>query len=120
MNKKRKKYYFLRKLKKLETTGLIMKCGGNCPFCEADSVFLIHAYDAEGCLSCDQWLEDVCQDPACPFCANRPATPSGALFLLRERAERRIQQSRKDRLRLHYQHQHSTKEDRIKKYKNKI
>ncbi|MDE5883871.1 MAG: hypothetical protein K2H29_02135 [Oscillospiraceae bacterium] len=113
MNKNRKKYYFLRKLKKLETTGLIMKCTGHCPYCEADSVFLINTYDAEGCFACNQWLEDACQDPTCPFCAHRPATPFGALFLLKERAELRIQQSRKDRLRLHYQHQHNT--NRIKK-----
>lgn len=86
-----------------------MKCTGNCPRCDADSVFLINAYDAKGCLSCNQWLETVCHDPAFPFCANRPATPSGAIFLWKERAERRIQQSRKDRLRLHYQHQYNGK-----------
>ena len=98
-----------------------MKCTGNCPHCDADSVFLINAYDAEACLSCNQWLESACQDPACPFCANRPDTPSGALFLLKEKAERRIQQSQKDRLRLHYQHQYNGKirHERKTNYQNK-
>lgn len=86
-----------------------MKCSCNCPFCDTDSIFLINAYDAKSCLFCDQWLEKVCHDPECPFCAIRPDTPSSALFLLKEKAEYRTQQFRKDWLRLHYQHQYNGK-----------
>ena len=33
-------------------------------------------YDADFCRRCDCWRESACRDPACEFCATRPARPS--------------------------------------------
>jgi hypothetical protein len=33
-------------------------------------------YDAYYCKSCNEWLEDKCDDPACEYCNSRPATPN--------------------------------------------
>lgn len=32
-------------------------------------------YDAYYCETCNQWLEDPCDDPTCEFCTARPLTP---------------------------------------------
>ena len=32
-------------------------------------------YDADFCRRCDCWRESACRDPACEFCARRPARP---------------------------------------------
>jgi hypothetical protein len=32
-------------------------------------------YDAMYCETCNKWLEDPCDDPACEFCTVRPTTP---------------------------------------------
>jgi len=40
-----------------------------------------HPYDAEFCRACDRWWARNCRDPACEFCAKRPARPSLAADL---------------------------------------
>lgn len=32
-------------------------------------------YDCYYCESCNNWLEDTCDDPNCEFCKDRPLTP---------------------------------------------
>ena len=83
-----------------------MSCSGACPICGNSPVFMINCYDAVACLYCNTWLEKACSDPECPFCANRPETPAGAFFLLKDRVRRYEQLLRKDWLRRNYQHQH--------------
>ena len=83
-----------------------MSCSGTCPFCGSSPVFLINLYDAKACFFCNQWLENACSDPECPFCANRPASPEGAFFLLKDRVRRAEQLLRKDWLRQNYQHKY--------------
>ncbi|MBR0483453.1 MAG: hypothetical protein IJJ69_01570 [Oscillospiraceae bacterium] len=106
MKKSGRKSAFQKRLRKAEFTGVIMSCSGTCPFCGNHPIFLINLYDAKGCLSCNQWLENACSDPECPFCANRPETPSGAFFLLKDSIRRHEQLFRKDWRRKNYQHQH--------------
>lgn len=33
-------------------------------------------YDAYYCELCNEWLENLCGDPNCEFCQNRPKKPS--------------------------------------------
>jgi hypothetical protein len=33
-------------------------------------------HDAYFCAACDEWLESVCDDADCEFCAGRPEKPS--------------------------------------------
>ncbi|MCR5122476.1 MAG: hypothetical protein K6B74_08675 [Ruminococcus sp.] len=56
------------------------RMSGECPFCGGNNIFDIAMYDAKFCMDCDKWLEDVCGDPECTFCAQRPYSPSGVLF----------------------------------------
>ena len=51
-----------------------------CPDCGAP-VSYSSEYDAYYCESCDQWLEEACDDPFCEFCAHRPERPSQAEIL---------------------------------------
>ena len=32
-------------------------------------------YDAMYCETCNRWLEDQCDDPACEYCTARPPAP---------------------------------------------
>ena len=93
-------------LKKAEAYGFIMACSGTCPFCEKNTIFLINCHDAKACLSCNQWLEQACSDPNCPYCVNRPDTPLGAFAFMKEKIQREKQLLRKDLLRKNYQHKH--------------
>lgn len=55
-----------------------------CPDCDKKQVFFFYRYDAVCCVYCDSWIDKPCGDPDCPFCANRPDTPSEALFYQEE------------------------------------
>jgi len=33
-------------------------------------------YDAYYCKSCNEWLEDKCDDSTCGYCNSRPLTPN--------------------------------------------
>lgn len=83
-----------------------MTCSGACPICGSSPIFMINCYDARACLYCNTWLEKACSDPNCPFCANRPESPAGAFFLLKDKIRRHEQLLRKDWLRKNYQHKH--------------
>ena len=110
----KKRTTFEDTLKKAESYGFIMKCSGVCPFCDKKSVFLINYYDAKACLSCNHWLESACSDPECPYCANRPESPSGAFFLLKDRIHREKQLLQKDWLRKNYQHKYNGEAHHLK------
>ena len=92
----------------------------SCPLCGQKGVVrLFYEYDACGCMNCNNWLEAVCTDPDCPFCANRPETPQEAAFLLLEQNEQgRGSQNalaKKDWRRKNYQH----KTDGMKRHQRK-
>lgn len=45
-----------------------------CP--HPDQVRYDETHDAYYCATCDIWLEPLCEDPGCPFCASIPLRPS--------------------------------------------
>lgn len=47
----------------------------NCEKCGSEKKYS-QKYDAFYCESCDIWLEKLCADWDCEFCANRPEKPS--------------------------------------------
>jgi hypothetical protein len=50
-----------------------MDSGHNCEETKAYSA----EYDTYYCESCNEWLEDRCDEPECEFCTGRPPTPLG-------------------------------------------
>ena len=46
-----------------------MPCGLDCKSTYSEE------YDAQYCETCNEWLEDTCDDPTCEFCIKRPLTP---------------------------------------------
>jgi hypothetical protein len=48
-----------------------MDSGHNCEQTKEYS----EKYDAYYCVSCNEWLEDICTDRDCEFCKIRPLTP---------------------------------------------
>lgn len=34
-------------------------------------------YDAQFCLTCDEWREEPCEDATCSYCSVRPKKPTG-------------------------------------------
>ncbi|MDE6619567.1 MAG: hypothetical protein K2K74_03575 [Lachnospiraceae bacterium] len=52
-----------------------------CPDCGEKSLILFDRYDAWACMSCLEWLDDVCGEPGCPYCSMRPPTPYDAYEL---------------------------------------
>ena len=110
--KSRKGYLgYRQKCRRLEEYGGRMS--GECPLCGRDNIFQIAVYDAKFCMDCDKWLEDVCGDPACTFCANRPYSPSGVLF----EAPFFSCSGSKDWRRLNYQHKTDGAKHHSRKYK---
>ena len=96
--KSRKKYLRYRaKMRKLQKIGTVMKWA--CPIC-GERTFFYDNYDAECCFKCNVWFSSICGDKACPFCGNRPSSPSEALFY-----ENFNDSCRKDYFRQNYQHQ---------------
>lgn len=118
LKNRKRRLIFVRKWKELESLGFIMECSGECPHCGKHQIFLINRYDALACMACNRWLEKACSDPKCPFCANRPESPAGALFFLKDDIQRRIQLLRKDNLRKNYQRKHYGEIRRRKKIIN--
>lgn len=87
--------------------------GSICPKCEKETVFHIYKYDAWCCTSCNEWWDDVCGDPDCPFCGKRPETPYEMYFLADMEANSVA--DRKYWRRKNYQH----KTEGMKKHKRK-
>lgn len=56
--------------------------GSECPECGQKSILQFYKYDARCCISCNEWLENACNDPNCPFCSQRPKTPYEAYYLI--------------------------------------
>ena len=83
-----------------------MKMFSECPECGRNESFMFFRFDAKCCLFCDQWISQKCSDPDCPYCAERPDTPSEAFF--RESERYRIPR-KKEWLRINYQHKSNGK-----------
>lgn len=45
-----------------------------CPKCSITKNYS-KEYDCFYCQSCNEWLEDICNNSDCEFCKNRPLTP---------------------------------------------
>ncbi len=58
-----------------------------CPKCEQKTVLLMEKYDARCCTLCNEWLDDVCGDPACFFCCQRPQTPYEEVYHYNEKMD---------------------------------
>ncbi len=70
-----RKKYKIRK--KFESVG---DWFGECPYC-GNPKFFYDRYDAFCCMECDIWFDAKCGDAACPYCSNRPESPSKAILL---------------------------------------
>jgi hypothetical protein len=47
-----------------------MACGPNCVKSYSEE------YDVYYCETCNEWLEDICNDRECFYCNTRPLTPN--------------------------------------------
>ena len=45
-----------------------------CPKCGTPKSYIAD-FDSFYCKSCNDWLEDICNDRECLFCRTRPLTP---------------------------------------------
>ncbi len=73
-----------------------------CSLCGADRTFYYDRFDSFCCVFCDEWLDETCNDPNCPFCSKRPEAPLEALWFEQERND-----LRKDWRRKNYQHKNA-------------
>ena len=46
-----------------------------CSICGQKASYQIYNHDAWCCASCNEWLDEACGEPDCPFCSGRPETP---------------------------------------------
>ena len=78
--KNRKNYLKRRaRLRRLVNEGYVFETGYVCDTC-GSMMYDFPLYDAKGCLKCGAWAEDICGDPFCPMCSNRPAYATGIFF----------------------------------------
>ncbi len=82
-----------------------------CRKCGKKAILQIEKYDSWCCITCNEWLDDVCGDPDCPFCSKRPETPYEAYYYLTE--IKKDGAYRKNWRRENYQH----KTDGMKRHK---
>ncbi len=99
--KNRKNYLKARK-KRLKWQQLCQHSDSSCPWCGQESVYWFERYDARCCITCNEWLDEPCGDPNCPFCSKRPQTPNEAYEM--EDFEAESAGGRKDWRRKNYQH----------------
>lgn len=72
---KREKQLKLRGQKfKWSKIGMFVE-NSRCPICEGTTIIQLYKHDALACINCNEWLEEACDDPECPFCNGRPETP---------------------------------------------
>lgn len=45
-----------------------------CPKCRTLKSYA-EDFDSWYCQTCNEWLEDICNNSDCEFCKNRPLTP---------------------------------------------
>lgn len=72
---KNRKNYLKSRKKKFKWDKLGFHFGSECPNCGQKTVYQIYEYDADCCISCNEWFDAACGDPNCPFCSGRPDTP---------------------------------------------
>lgn len=100
--KNRKNYLKRRaKLRRLVNEGFAFETGFVCEVC-GGMLYDFPMFDAKGCLVCDTWADDICDDPNCTLCAKRPSSPWGVEFLSRTIAVHAV--SRKISLQGNYFH----------------
>lgn len=91
---------YIRNMRKWNAFGTWLNY--ECPECDKKLTFFFDRYDAVCCVYCDNWIDESCGEPDCPFCANRLDTPSEALFYQKE-----CRGMRKEYRRKKYQHKAS-------------
>lgn len=75
--KKKKLYQKLKFIKKYQEIGTIY---GKCKIC-GNPLLYYYKYDADCCITCNEWLSENCGDSNCPYCSIRPETPAKAYEL---------------------------------------
>ena len=73
-----------------------------CENCDNFTLIQIYKYDAWACITCNEWIDEVCDSIDCPFCSNRPETPYEVYWL--EYTQASSAGNRKHWRRLNYQH----------------
>lgn len=113
--KKRKKYLQYRaRQRKWSKYGSWLK--SECTLCGEKGLFYYDQYDAVCCIFCNCWIDGVCGDPKCSYCATRPSKPSEALEL-EDRQDSMV--LKKDWLRKNYQRRMRGKLRRIRRFNKK-
>ena len=84
-----------------------------CPDCGQATLIQIYKHDAWACITCNEWHDEVCDDPECSYCSNRPKTPYEVYW--NENVETNNISGQKMWRRSNYQH----KKDGEIKHKNK-
>ncbi len=80
--KNRKNYLKARKKQlKWFQLGWVVK-DSICPICGEKPLIQFDRYDSWGCISCNEWLDEACDDLNCPYCSIRPKTPYEAYFII--------------------------------------
>ncbi|PKU51290.1 hypothetical protein SAMN02787079_01092 [Lysinibacillus sp. TC-37] len=57
----------------LEISGSIQK-NKKCTTCQSQIIY-DDTFDSYFCASCNEWLEEACEDPHCTYCVQRPDSP---------------------------------------------
>lgn len=117
-NKNRRKNYNRQLTRKRQIQKYCSFLQSECPMCGRDTLFY-HKYDSIICLYCDVWFSKACTDKNCPFCADRPETPSSAL---RSETEENTDDfvDRKEILMLKFSRRHGGKIKKERKLENYI
>ena len=72
---KNRKNYLKAGKKKFRWQQIGMFSDVKCFKCSQNTMIQIYKYDAWACIECNEWYEEVCDSPQCPYCSNRPQTP---------------------------------------------
>lgn len=121
--KNRKKYLAARK-KQFKWNLIGWHSDSECRKCGKKTIYQIYKYDSWCCVSCNEWHDDVCGDPDCPFCGKRPETPYEAYCSID--VEAGSAGWKKDWRRKNYQHKtegmkkHKRKREEASCYRNKL
>ena len=81
---KNRKNYLKSRKKNFKCKLIGWYSGSECRKCGKKTILQIEKYDSWCCITCNEWRDDVCGDPDCPFCSKRPATPYEAYYYLTE------------------------------------
>lgn len=50
-----------------------------CPTVAEHKIEYCEEFDSYGCFECDQWVDSLCSDVMCGYCAKRPSRPTEAI-----------------------------------------